>query len=165
MSSKFAESFTDDKKTIAEHDQLFPAEILDHGRRSLEERNLTHEIQVYPGVPHGKYSRQALLSSSLWTTVFVLSGTFPFRPLICFSSSWAHHEDAEQTPLSRRKEENKPRKMSLSFLCSCKFVILTSFASPSYAIGFATIGEYTDPSIRDAQAKAFNQMVGWLGKH
>lgn len=37
-----------------ENDQLFPDDIREAGRKSLEERKVEHEIQVYPGMPHGR---------------------------------------------------------------------------------------------------------------
>lgn len=36
-----------------EGDPLFPDEIRDAGKKDMEERGLEHELQVYPGVPHG----------------------------------------------------------------------------------------------------------------
>jgi hypothetical protein len=38
----------------AEHDQLFPEEILEEGRKYLEANNIEHEVRIYQGVPHGK---------------------------------------------------------------------------------------------------------------
>ena len=37
-----------------ENDQLFPQEILDDGKKHLEENKVDHEIKTYSGVPHGK---------------------------------------------------------------------------------------------------------------
>jgi len=36
-----------------EHDPVFPEEILEDGRKSLESKNVEHEIKLYQGVPHG----------------------------------------------------------------------------------------------------------------
>ncbi|KAL1582777.1 hypothetical protein WHR41_08361 [Cladosporium halotolerans] len=36
-----------------EGDPLFPDEVRDAGKKDMEERGLEHELQVYPGVPHG----------------------------------------------------------------------------------------------------------------
>ena len=36
-----------------EHDSLFPEEVLQAGRVTLEKNSIEHEIHVYPGVPHG----------------------------------------------------------------------------------------------------------------
>lgn len=36
-----------------EGDPLFPDEAREASKKSLEERGLEHEMQVYPGVPHG----------------------------------------------------------------------------------------------------------------
>ncbi|KAM0714213.1 hypothetical protein Q7P37_010000 [Cladosporium fusiforme] len=36
-----------------EGDPLFPDEVRDAGKKDMEERALEHELQVYPGVPHG----------------------------------------------------------------------------------------------------------------
>ena len=33
------------------------------------------------------------------------------------------------------------------------------------SIGFAVVGEYQDPKIKDAQKSAFEQMVTWLKAH
>jgi hypothetical protein len=37
----------------AENDQLFPAAILEDGRKHLESNHVEHEIHLYPEVPHG----------------------------------------------------------------------------------------------------------------
>ena len=37
-----------------ENDPLFPDEILEAGRKSLQERKVEHEIEIYSNVPHGK---------------------------------------------------------------------------------------------------------------
>jgi dienelactone hydrolase len=36
-----------------EGDPLFPDEVRAAGKKDMEERGLEHELQVYPGVPHG----------------------------------------------------------------------------------------------------------------
>lgn len=36
-----------------EHDSLFPDEIREAGVKKLQEKSTEHEVQVYPGVPHG----------------------------------------------------------------------------------------------------------------
>ena len=36
-----------------EGDPLFPDEVRDAGKKDMEERGLEHELDVYPGVPHG----------------------------------------------------------------------------------------------------------------
>jgi len=51
-----------------EDDGLFPPEVLEAGRKSLEENKIEHEIEVYPGVPHGfavvgDYSDPKIMSS------------------------------------------------------------------------------------------------------
>lgn len=42
---------------LPENDQLFPEDILERGRKHLQEQNVEHEIETYPAVPHGKSSR------------------------------------------------------------------------------------------------------------
>lgn len=37
-----------------ENDPLFPDEVRSAGEDAMADRNLEHEVQVYPGVPHGK---------------------------------------------------------------------------------------------------------------
>lgn len=37
-----------------ENDPLFPEEVRTAGEDSMSDANLEHEVQVYPGVPHGK---------------------------------------------------------------------------------------------------------------
>ncbi|RMD43421.1 hypothetical protein DV735_g1767, partial [Chaetothyriales sp. CBS 134920] len=66
-----------------ENDPLFPDEILEIGRKHLATSAISHEVKVYPGVPHG----------------------------------------------------------------------------------FAVLGDYADPHIREQQEKAFAQMLGWLKSH
>ncbi|ERF74938.1 hypothetical protein EPUS_05146 [Endocarpon pusillum Z07020] len=66
-----------------ENDQLFPEDILEEGRKHLQNQNIDHEIKTYPGVPHG----------------------------------------------------------------------------------FAVVGEYENPKIKDAQTAAFEQMLSWLKTH
>ena len=41
---------------ITENDQLFPDDIREAGKKHLEEKQIEHEIKVYPGVPHGTYT-------------------------------------------------------------------------------------------------------------
>ena len=36
-----------------QEDPLFPDDIREKGQKALEQKGLTHEIRVYPGVPHG----------------------------------------------------------------------------------------------------------------
>jgi dienelactone hydrolase len=36
-----------------EDDPFFPNEIRDNGKKHLEEKGVTHEQKIYPGVPHG----------------------------------------------------------------------------------------------------------------
>ncbi|TDZ27463.1 Hydrolase tropI [Colletotrichum spinosum] len=36
-----------------ENDPLFPEEVRTHGEDAMSKANLEHEVQVYPGVPHG----------------------------------------------------------------------------------------------------------------
>ena len=38
---------------LPENDPLFPDEVRTSGQKYLEEQKLEHEIQIYPGVPHG----------------------------------------------------------------------------------------------------------------
>lgn len=38
-----------------EDDPLFPAEVLEEGKKALIEHSVTHDVKVYPGVPHGKF--------------------------------------------------------------------------------------------------------------
>jgi dienelactone hydrolase len=38
-----------------EHDPLFPDEVRKMGEDSMSKANLEHEVQVYPGVPHGEF--------------------------------------------------------------------------------------------------------------
>lgn len=40
----------------AENDPLFPDEVRAEAQKYLVDNNITHEIQVFPGVPHGQYS-------------------------------------------------------------------------------------------------------------
>ena len=44
--------------TFAENDQLFPDHVRNEGQKYLEENKVEHEIQVYPGVPHGTENRR-----------------------------------------------------------------------------------------------------------
>lgn len=37
-----------------EEDPLFPSEVLDAARQALKENGTEHEIEIYPGVPHGE---------------------------------------------------------------------------------------------------------------
>ena len=39
-----------------ENDPLFPDDIREAAQKNLEEREITHEIKVYPGIPHGQQS-------------------------------------------------------------------------------------------------------------
>lgn len=48
-----------------ENDTLFPEEILNAGRKSLETNKVEHEIEVYKKVPHGMFCRLSYLSSCL----------------------------------------------------------------------------------------------------
>ena len=36
-----------------ENDQLFPDDIREAGKVHLQERQIEHEVKIYPGVPHG----------------------------------------------------------------------------------------------------------------
>lgn len=38
-----------------ENDPLFPDEVRSFGEDALSKANVEHEVQVYPGVPHGKF--------------------------------------------------------------------------------------------------------------
>lgn len=38
-----------------EDDPLFPEEVLDAARQSLKQNGIDHEVEVYPGVPHGEF--------------------------------------------------------------------------------------------------------------
>ena len=47
-------------------------------------------------------------------------------------------------------------------------IVLSLFSEGSIltaVVGFAVIGEYSDPSIKNAQEVAFNQMITWLKSH
>ena len=59
-----------------ENDQLFPDHIRTEGQQYLEEHKTEHQIQVYPGVPHGRY-RNLLVDTRLWP----ISDTDTFRRL------------------------------------------------------------------------------------
>lgn len=48
-----------------EHDPLFPDEVRSAGEDLMSDANLEHEVQVYPGVPHGEYLSMNIPSSSL----------------------------------------------------------------------------------------------------
>ncbi len=41
----------------AENDPLFPDDVRAEGQKYLVDNNIPHEIQVFPGVPHGQYLR------------------------------------------------------------------------------------------------------------
>lgn len=41
----------------AENDPLFPDDIRAEGQKYLVDNNIPHEIQIFPGVPHGQYPR------------------------------------------------------------------------------------------------------------
>ncbi len=45
-----------------EDDPLFPAEVLEAGRKSLAANKVEHEIEVYSGVPHGKFPRPSYMN-------------------------------------------------------------------------------------------------------
>ena len=38
---------------FAENDQLFPDEVREAGQKYLVDKQVEHEIKLYPGVPHG----------------------------------------------------------------------------------------------------------------
>lgn len=40
---------------MAENDQLFPDDVRAEGQKYLVDKEIPHEIQVFPGVPHGQY--------------------------------------------------------------------------------------------------------------
>lgn len=40
---------------MTENDQLFPDDVRIAGQNFLKENNVEHEIEVYPGVPHGTF--------------------------------------------------------------------------------------------------------------
>ena len=44
-----------------EHDPLFPDEVRTQAEDIMSNDNVEHEVQVYPGVPHGKYSSHVCL--------------------------------------------------------------------------------------------------------
>lgn len=46
-----------------EDDALFPDEVRKVGEEIMTQDNLEHEVQVYPGVPHGKFSTPMKLES------------------------------------------------------------------------------------------------------
>ena len=50
-----------------ENDALFPDETRKAGEDYLSKNNIEHEVQIYPGVPHGKFSR---LGSPRWCPGF-----------------------------------------------------------------------------------------------
>ena len=45
-----------------EDDPLFPDEVRTAGEDAMSSEDLEHEVQVYPGVPHGKYSGLRLVA-------------------------------------------------------------------------------------------------------
>lgn len=45
-----------------ENDPLFPDDVRTVGEDAMASANLEHEVRVYPGVPHGKFSRPLRLS-------------------------------------------------------------------------------------------------------
>lgn len=45
-----------------EDDPLFSDEVRTHGEDAMSKANLEHEVQVYPGVPHGECNREAQLT-------------------------------------------------------------------------------------------------------
>lgn len=51
----------------SESDPVFPEEILEEGRKHLEENKIEHEIKTYTGVPHGRVltAFSALMTQSL----------------------------------------------------------------------------------------------------
>ena len=40
---------------LLENDQLFPDNVRAEGQKYLVDNGIPHEIQVFPGVPHGQY--------------------------------------------------------------------------------------------------------------
>lgn len=42
---------------MTEHDQLFPDDVRAEGQKYLVDNGIPHEIQVFPGVPHGPSPR------------------------------------------------------------------------------------------------------------
>jgi len=84
-----------------ENDPLFPDEVRIAGEEYMNSHGVEHEVQVYPGVPHGK----------------------------CLSYAQLLYE----TSLTQA--------------------------------GFAVVGEYDDPTIKMAQATAYDQMLKWLNDH
>lgn len=55
-----------------EEDTLFPADVLEEGRKGLEERNVDHEVEIYKDVPHGRS-----------TDVFMRFGVLTLRRFCC----------------------------------------------------------------------------------
>lgn len=47
-----------------ENDPMFPDDVRKHGEDQLSKASVDHEVQVYPGVPHGKFSAASLFLSS-----------------------------------------------------------------------------------------------------
>lgn len=41
--------------SVPENDQLFPDDVRKDGQKYLVDKEIPHEIQVFPGVPHGQY--------------------------------------------------------------------------------------------------------------
>ena len=55
-----------------ENDQLFPDEIREEGRKIFATKQIEHEIQVYPGVPHGEFSHSSINITLLSCNIQVL---------------------------------------------------------------------------------------------
>lgn len=50
---------------LPENDPLFPDDVRVSGQKSLEDKQIEHEVKVYPGVPHGKSCRVLVLFCEL----------------------------------------------------------------------------------------------------
>lgn len=60
-----------------EDDQLFPDDIRAEGQKILVDNNIPHEIQVFPGVPHGQYlDAQQVGASADARTGFAVVGEY-----------------------------------------------------------------------------------------
>jgi dienelactone hydrolase len=59
-----------------EDDPLFPDEVRTAGEDYMSKNNVEHEVQVYPGVPHGRCSRPGNAETRLTFDTFRLRGSW-----------------------------------------------------------------------------------------
>lgn len=64
-----------------EDDPLFPKEVLDAAQESLKKNGVDHEVEVYPGVPHGMFHFRLVFESGLTITGFAVVGDYESKAI------------------------------------------------------------------------------------